>query len=128
MTQKKYIDLDPSFLANPITGDIGLRQDDRAIKSAVKNLVMTMLYEKPFHSEISSPVRALLFQNMDNNFEIVLREAITNLIADFEPRVDITAVDVKGSPDNNAVYVNISFMIKNTVRRLEIDIILERTR
>lgn len=126
MTTKKYVDLDPSMLANPITKDVGLRQDDRAIKTSVKNLVMTMLYEKPFHSEISSPIKNMLFQNMDGNFDIVVKEAISTLIANYEPRVDVIGVDVNASPDNNSVYITISVMIKNTIKRLEIDVILEK--
>lgn len=128
MNIKKYTDIDAVFSPHPITGDLQTRKDDRAIKFAVKALVLTNLYERPFHSEISSPVKSLLFQNFGDSFEIVMREAVSQLISNFEPRVDLIDVDVKPSHDNNAVYIKITFMIKNTARILDVGLMLERTR
>lgn len=128
MDSKKYTDIDAIFSAHPITGDVLTRKNERAIKFAVKALVLTNAYERPFHSEISSPVRGLLFSNFGDNFEIVLREAISQLITNFEPRVDLTNVDVRPSHDNNSVYILITFMIKNTLQQAEVGITLERTR
>lgn len=128
MKEKKYIDLDATFAAHPITGDVLVRTNVRAIKFAVKSLVLTNIYERPFHKELSSPVRGLLFDNFSNNFEIILREAIAQLIANFEPRVDVLDVEVKPSHDNNRVYIKIFFKIKQTNQQEDVAITLERTR
>lgn len=128
MKTRTFIDLDAAFQAHPITGDAGLRMDEKAIKFAIKALVMTSPYERPFHSEIGSPVRSLLFENFGDSFEIVLTESISNLINNFEPRVDLLNVEVNPSHDNNRVYVKILFAIKNTTAPLNVDITLERTR
>lgn len=128
MKTRTFTDLDATFTANPVTGDVSLRHDEKAIKFAIKALVMTSPFERPFHSEIGSPVRGLLFNNFGDSFEIVLREAISNLISNFEPRVDMLDVEVNPSHDNNRVYVKIIFAIKNTTQPLSVDVTLERTR
>lgn len=128
MDTKKYTDIDALFTAHPITGDVVTRKNDRAIKFAVKSLVLTNIYERPFHSEISSPVRGMLFQNFGDSFEIVMREAIAQLIAAFEPRVDVISVDVNPSHDNHSVFIKITFLIKNTLQVTDVGITLERTR
>lgn len=128
MNIQKYVDIDAIFAPHPVTGDVITRKDDRAIKFAVKALVLTNVFERPFHSEISSPVRGLLFQNFGDSFEIVMREAIAQLITNFEPRVTVMDVTVNPSHDNNSVYVKISFLIKNTTRIADVGVMLERTR
>lgn len=128
MKLKQYTDIDAIFASNPITCDVITRKNDRAIKFAIKSLVLTNMFERPFHSEISSPVRSLLFDNFSNNFEIILTEAITQLLHNFEPRVSVLSVKVEPSHDNNRVFIVISFVIKNTVDVLNVDITLERTR
>lgn len=124
----RYTDIDAVFSANPITGDLSVRRDESAIKFAIKSLVLTNMYERPFHKEISSPVRGLLFENFGNNFEIITREAISQLISIYEPRVTLVGVKVRESNDNNKAYISIEFVIKNTLRRAVVDVTLERTR
>ena len=128
MKEKKYTDIDAIFAANPITGDLVVRKDERAIKFALKSLVLTNMYERPFHKEISSPVRGLLFENFSNNFEIIIKEDISQLVDLFEPRVTLIGIDVKPSYDNNKAYIKIYFTIKNTLQHEEVSITIERTR
>ena len=66
MKTKTFVDIDPNFTANPVTGDIMTNNDTRAILFAVKNLVLTNFYERLFHSEIGSPVNQLLFDLVDD--------------------------------------------------------------
>ena len=125
---RTFSDLDLNFTAHPVTGDVSMRYDDNAIKSAVKNLVLTQNYERPFHSEIGSPLHSLLFDLATPMLAVSLKSVITDLINNFEPRVNLTNVDVQVSPDNNSVYVSIYFTILNTQRPITLDLVLERTR
>ena len=59
---RTFSDLDLNFGMHPVTRDVVLKYDDQAIKAAVKNLVLTQNYERPFHSEIGSQIRGLLFE------------------------------------------------------------------
>ena len=123
-----FSDIDLNFTAHPVTGDVAHRYDENAIKSSVRNLLLTRNYERPFHSEIGSPVRALLFENPGPMFTVMLRRAIIDVINNFEPRVNIIDVKVDDSIDANAVAVTITFTIVNTERPITLDLSLERTR
>lgn len=123
-----FKDLDFNFTAHPVTGDIVRRYDENAIKAAVKHLVMTGHYERPFHSEIGSPIRQLLFDPSTPMTLVSMRVAIVDVITNYEPRVDLIDVQVFDNLDNNAVAVTIVFKIKNTTAPIQLDLVLERTR
>ena len=123
-----FSDLDLNFTAHPVTGDITRRYDENAIKSSVKNLLLTRNFERPFHSEIGSPVRALLFEPVGPMFAVMMKRAIIDVINNFEPRVEIIDVTVNDQMDANAVYVTLTFKIVNTERPLTLELALERTR
>ena len=123
-----FSDIDLNFIANPATGDISMRYDENAVKASVKNLVLTQHFERPFHSNIGSPINSLLFDLASPLLTVTLKLAITDLFNNHEPRVNLLDVIVNLSPDNNSVYVTIEFSILNTQRPITIDLVLERTR
>jgi phage baseplate assembly protein W len=123
-----FSDLDFNFTAHPVTKDIARRYDDNAIKAALKTLILTKNYERPFHSEIGSPVMALLFEPATPMLEATLRRAIIDVINNYEPRVEVIDVIVSLLEDENSVDITIEFKIVNTERPLTLDITLERTR
>jgi phage baseplate assembly protein W len=123
-----FSDIDLNFTAHPVTGDVSMRYDENAIKTAVKNLVLTRNYERPFHSEIGSPLYGLLFDLSTPLLIVSLKRVITDLINNFEPRVNLIDVIADVSPDNNSVYITIIFSILNTQRPIQLDLVLDRTR
>lgn len=125
---RTFSDLDLSFLANPITGDISLKYDDNAIKQAVKNLVLTINYERPFHPEIGSQVSNLLFDLFSPLTKATLIQAITNTILNFEPRVKLNKVDVLLINDEHSADITIEFTILNTQQPQSVNLTLRRTR
>jgi phage baseplate assembly protein W len=123
-----FSDLDLNFTAHPVSGDITRRYDENAIKQSVKNLLLTRNFERPFHSEIGSPIRQLLFDNPGPMFNVMLQRAVIDVINNFEPRVNIIDVRVDDYSDANEVYITLEFTIVNTERPLTLDLALERTR
>jgi phage baseplate assembly protein W len=123
-----FSDLDLNFTKHPVSGDITRRYDDNAIKQSIKNLLLTRNFERPFHSEIGSPIRAMLFEMPGPMFTNMLQRAIIDVINNFEPRVEILAVRVDDSVDTNSVYITLEFKIVNTERPITLDLALERTR
>jgi phage baseplate assembly protein W len=123
-----FSDLDFNFTAHPVTKDLSRRFDENAVKTALKNLILTRNYERPFHSEIGSPIRSLMFEPATPMLGVMLRQAIFDVVNNFEPRVQLTQVDVSVSDENNAIYITIEFKIVNTERPLTLDLTLERTR
>ena len=123
-----FSDLDLNFLAHPTTKDVTTVVNEQAIKAALRNLILTSNYERPFHPEIGSPIRSLLFNNATPLTSILIERAIYQTVQNFEPRVSLINVSAKLSPDNNAVYVTIEFRILNIATVQSINLILNRTR
>jgi hypothetical protein len=125
---RTFSDLDLNFTAHPVTKDITMRYDENAIKTSLKNLILTSNYERPFHSEIGTPIKRLLFEPMSPMTDLLIRQAIIDTINNFEPRVNLLDVSCKSSEDTNNVFVSITFKIVNTVTPISLTVALERTR
>ena len=125
---RQFSDLDLNVTAHPVTGDIGFKYDENAVKQSVKNLVLTQNFERPFHSEIGSTIRSLLFEPATPMTKEILRKTITDTITNFEPRVELLDVLINYRLDNVSVDVKIKFKIRNTFTPIDVSLILERTR
>ena len=126
---RQYRDLDLFFGRKPISKDINIITDVENIKRAVKNLVLTNVYEKPFHPEIASGVRDMLFGNMTPLTSIVLTKKVEDVIENFEPRVRLMSVSARPNLDRNEYEMTIEFFIKNFPTTLiTVDVFLERLR
>ena len=112
--------------SNP--ADIVKRYDEQAIKSAVRNLILTSNYERPFHPEIGTQINSLLFEPATPMLSAVLERTIRTAINNFEPRVDLNDVQCVVNEDNNSVEVSIIFTILNTQTPQVLNLVLERTR
>ena len=123
-----FSDLDFNFTAHPVTGDVARRYDENAVKASIKHLLLTKHYEKPFHSEIGSPIRNLLFELQTPMTLLSMERAIRDVINNYEPRVDLIDVKVFDNLDNNSVMITIVFKIINTTAPIKLDLVLERTR
>lgn len=125
---KTYSDFDFTFAAHPAKKDLSRKYDDNAIKQSIKNLLLTRNFERPFHSEIGSPIRRLMFEPAGPMTAVVLKRAITDVIRTFEPRVIVRDITVRDNLDNNAINVRIEYQIVNTSDNMTLDLTLERTR
>lgn len=125
---RTFIDLDLAFTAHPTTGDVVRKIDENAIKASLKNLILTMNYERPFHSEIGSQVRAILFEPASPMTEVVLKRTIEDVILNFEPRIIIDDLTVSDNSERNAYHVMLQFRIVNTERPIVLNISLQRVR
>ena len=125
---RTFTDLDLNFGKHPVTHDVSVVYDVQAIKGSIRNLVLTSNYEKPFHPEIGSPIKRLLFEPATPMLPILIQRAIRQTIDNFEPRVNLVNVTANMSPDNNSVYVTVEFKVVNTSVVQAVNIILTRTR
>lgn len=123
-----FSDLDFNFTAHPVTKDIVRRYDEEAVKASLKNLILTRNFERPFHSEIGSPIRAMLFEPATPMLAVAMKQAIIDVVNNYEPRVNIIDVYVDVDSDSNEIYVSIEFKLVNTERPITLDLTLERTR
>jgi len=125
---RTYSDFDLNFLAHPAKKDLVRKYDDNAIKQSLKNLLLTRNFERPFHSEIGSPIRRLMFEPAGPMTSVVMKRAIIDVVNNFEPRVKIIDVNVRDNIDNNVIFVRIEYQIINTSDNMFLDLTLERTR
>lgn len=125
---RKYTDLDLSFSAHPITGDILKKKDDAAIIGSVWNLLQTSFYERLFQPQIGSNLRRLLFEPVDELTSISIVDDIKLTIKNFEPRVDLVAINATPDYDNQGYNVSLTFFIINDQEPITINILLERIR
>ena len=109
---RKFRDLDLDFTRNAVTNDVNVVDDVVAIKRAVRNLVQTNYYERPFHPELGCGVRELLFENFTPLTAVFLRDKISEVITNYEPRVDLQSVKVDDDQDGNRLVVDIYFYVQ----------------
>lgn len=125
---RTFKDLDLNFNAHPATGDVTMKYDDEAIKQSIRSLVLTQHYERPFHPEIGSSVRGMLFDNPGPMQTNLLRRTITDVIENFEPRAQVLDIQIRYEPDQNGCDIRITFLIRNTATPVELYLTVERTR
>ena len=83
-----YKDLNLDFQQNTATKDIQKITDVESVKRSVRNLINLNHYEKPFHPEIGSNLRAMLFENITPQMNHAISKEIDLLIRNYEPRAD----------------------------------------
>ena len=107
-----YSDLNLNFNKNPATKDIAKLKDVEAVKRSVRNLILTNRFERPFHPEIGSDIRALLFENMTPTIQTLLTDRIRDVLETYEPRAVLNDVIVSGDMDKNQYGVTIKFYVR----------------
>ena len=125
---KTYVDLD-LFFTKMNTNDVSMVKDIQAVKRSVRNLVLLNHYEKPFHPEIGSGIREMLFENMTPIVAQIIVKKVTELLKTYEPRAIIESVSAVPNLDKNSYKLNITFTVINIPTGLqEIEVFLERLR
>ena len=125
---KNFIDIDLSFKANPFTKDIYLKTDEDAVKTALKHLILTKNFERPFHPEIGTQVQSLMFENFSPAVKIALERTIQETIELFEPRVRLIDISVSETVMSNDLVINIVFALRNTETPITLTTLLSRVR
>jgi phage baseplate assembly protein W len=124
-----YKDLNLNFGKHPVTKQIQTLTDAAAVKRSVRNLVQIGEYEKPFHPEIASGVRDMLFENMTPFTAQTLSTKIKEVIENHEPRALLANINVIPNFDNNQYEVTVEFYIQNAPAELvDLSFTLERLR
>lgn len=123
-----YKDLDLAFIPHPIRKDVNKKTGYNAVIQSVRNLVLLSHYEKPFHPEIGSNIRKMLFEPLDPISASIIAREVEDVITNFEPRVDLDDVIVQEDIDGNGFNVTIKFFLLNLEEPIIIDLFLERLR
>ena len=126
---RSFKDISLSFIPHPVTKDLPVIRNERAISRAVRNLVQTIPGEKFFRPLFGAGVRGLLFDFMDVATSEAIEEEIITVINNYEPRVTNVQVQVDARPDLNNFDVTIYFdIIGQSLPTQQFTFILEATR
>lgn len=124
---KKFVDLNPSFSANPITGDVGVLKNEDAIKQAVRTLVLTQFGEKPFQPLFGSDIGNILFENFSSVTLDNIANQIKITLESFEPRVTFDEVEGIYDEYTNSVELQIKYTIVGIpLDQQSLNLVLER--
>ena len=128
-TSRAFKDISLSFTPHPVTKDLPVLINERAIVRSVRNLVETIPTERFFNSLIGTDIRDSLFDNFTSVTVTIIEDQIRTTIRNFEPRVSNVGIEVDGFPDNNAINVKVLFDIVGLeIPQQSFNFILEPTR
>lgn len=126
---KGFKDVSATFKVNPISDDLVVLKNERAIARSLRNLIMTVPGERPFNPTLGSRVSRLLFDPMDEITSTAIRGEIEFTIKAFEPRVKLKDVKVKPNFDENEYDIVITYnIIGIEVDTQQLEFALELTR
>ena len=125
---KIYSDIDFTFTKKPVTGDVALSFDNKAVIRSIRNLLSTRKYERPFDPELGSNIDALLFENFSPLVASLIEREVTDTINNYEPRALLDSVRVFADPDSNQYSATITFYIENATLPTTVTLLLERNR
>ena len=106
-----FKDISLSFLPHPVTKDLPVLLNERAIVRSVRNLVETIPTERFFNSLIGTDIRGSLFENFSVSTVTIIEDQVRETIRNFEPRIGSLDIEVDGRPDRNELEVKVSFDI-----------------
>lgn len=128
-SSRSFKDINLFFEPHPVTNDVQVLTNERAINRSIRNLVETIPTERFFNSDIGSDVRSSLFENVDVVTLVVIENQINDCIRRYEPRVTDLNVEVTESFDENTFEVTITYtIIGQNIPSQPYTFILEATR
>ena len=111
MASRAFKDINLSFKRHPVTNDVVTIRNEDAIKRSVKNIIFTVLGEKPFIPQFGSVINESLFDLNTNLSEIRITDEIKSSLLNYEPRIDNIEVTVQVSPDRNEMNCTVQYDI-----------------
>ena len=125
MASRAFKDINLSFKRHPVTNDVVTIRDEDAIKRSVKNIIFTILGEKPFEPEFGSVINDSLFELNTSLNEMKVSDEIKQSLLNFEPRIDNIRVTVSIYPDSNELNCTAQYDIVGiSAPTQEVDVLL----
>ena len=111
MASRAFKDINLSFKRHPVTNDVLTIRDEDAIKRSVKNIIFTIIGEKPFEPDFGSVINDSLFDLSTNLSEIRVSDEIRQSLLNFEPRIENIDITVTVVPDSNELNCTVQYDI-----------------
>ena len=124
----RYADITTAFKIHPNKLDLILDENTEAVKSSIKNILLTNRGERFFNTFLGANLSSHLFENFDTTTKNSIRSAVTSSISNFEPRAKVESVDVDYLIDENAIQITITFTTINNTAPVVLEMFLNRAR
>ena len=111
VASRAFKDINLSFKRHPVTNDLVAIKNEDAIKKSVKNIIFTILGEKPYDPFFGSVINDALFELSTSLNEIGIAEKIKSSLARYEPRIDDIVVNSTITPDSNEMNCTVQYDI-----------------
>ncbi len=108
---RAFKDISLSFIPHPVTKDLPILANERAIVRSVRNLVETIPTERFFDSNLGTNIRSMLFDNFTGSSTMIIEDMVRTTVRNYEPRVGDIGVEVDARPDSNTMEVKVLFEI-----------------
>lgn len=128
LNQVVFSDLDIAFNIHPIKKTVNVLKNNDAVVRAVKNILLTNKFERPYQPLVGSDIRYRLFENFDSITAHTIKKDIQYALRNYEPRVKVLTVRVDEDIDGNGVYVFLRLQVVNQTEPLEVTFFIERIR
>ena len=125
MASRAFKDINLSFKRHPVTNDVVTIRNEDAIKRSVRNIIFTILGEKPFEPNFCSVINESLFDLNTNLNEIRVSDEIRSSLLNYEPRISNIDVTVTVAPDTNEMNCTVQYDITGIpAPTQEVDVLL----
>ena len=125
MASRAFKDINLSFKRHPVTNDVVVIRDEDAIKRSVKNIIFTILGEKPFEPNFGSVINESLFDLNTSLNEIRVADEISASLRNYEPRISNIDATVTVAPDTNEMNCTVQYEIVGlSTPPQEVDVLL----
>ena len=111
MASRAFKDINLSFKRHPVTNDVLTVSNEDAIKRSVKNIIFTILGEKPFEPEFGSVINQSLFDLNTSLNEIRVSDEIQQSLLNYEPRIDNIVATTTIYPDSTELNCTVQYDI-----------------
>jgi len=101
VASRAFKDINLSFKRHPVTNDVVSINDEDAIKRSVKNIIFTILGEKPFEPDFGSVINDSLFELNTSLNQMRISDEIKQSLLNYEPRIDNISVNASVYPESN---------------------------
>jgi len=128
LKQELYSDFFTDFVSYETTRDIARLVNEDAVKSSIRNLLLTNRGDRLFNNSLGSDIRALLFENAGPATEQIVSDYVKKTIENYEPRANVLDVITNLEVDEHQAYVTIVFRVINNSEPVVLELVLNRIR
>ena len=111
MASRAFKDINLSFKRHPVTNDLVAIKNEDAIKKSVKNIIFTILGEKPYVPLFGTSINNSLFELSNPLDHIRISDEIQSTLLNYEPRISNIQVTVSNYPDSHELNATIQYDI-----------------